>query len=106
MVRNNAHRTVRGFLLAVLGAGPSGDSRKQRCKEIAVVIAVDTLGYGNQPLEPHPCVDARPRQRVKSSGGVSVVLHEDEIPDLNHPVALTVGPIVAGHGRALVKVNF
>ncbi len=42
-------------------------------------------------LEPHAGVDRRPRQRRHRAARVAVELHEDEVPDLEPPVALARG---------------
>jgi hypothetical protein len=38
--------------------------------------------------------------------GIPIELHEDEIPNLDDPIALAVRPIIARHRRPLVEMQF
>ena len=63
--------------------------RGDQCPEqVDVVIVVDALEDRGDALQPHPRVDRRSRQRDPLIGGDLLVLHEDEVPDLDEPVAV------------------
>ncbi len=58
-----------------------------------------------EPLKPHPRIDRRAGERGQDAGIVPVVLHEDEIPDLEISVAVAphgTGRPATGKGRALI----
>ncbi len=99
MIRDDAHGPIAGRLLAVMPAGLGTDSAQQWPKQIAVIIAVDPLRHRRQTLQAHPRVDAGLGQRLQGSADIAIVLHEDQVPDLEDPISLTVRHIVAGHGR-------
>jgi len=67
MIGNHSHGTIRDVFLAVLRAGPFGNRRQQRRKEIAVIIALDSLSHRSQPFQPHPRIDTWLGQRVEGS---------------------------------------
>jgi len=71
------------------------DSLKEGHKKIGVVIGLDLLEYGGNALEPCAGVDGRPRQRVEFALSILIELHEDEVPDLDDVVALTVDELGA-----------
>ena len=77
----------------VAGRGCAGEfdrSRDQVAEEIDVVIVVHALQHGGDALKPHAGVDRRPRQRLAPSARELLILHEDEIPDLDETVAVFV----------------
>ncbi len=60
-------------------------------EEIDVVIVVHALQHGGDALEPHAGVDGRLRQVLAHAARELLVLHEDEIPDLDEAVAVFIG---------------
>ena len=66
---------------------------------------MDSLSHRGQPFQPHPGIDTWLGQRVEGTGCVTVVLHEDQIPDLNDSVALAVRSIIARNNRALIEMD-
>ena len=82
---------VRGALRSVrIDAGEVGDGPDQRAKEVDVVVVVHALQHGGDPLEPHAGVDRGARQVDALAARQRLVLHEDEVPDLDEPVAVGV----------------
>ena len=88
-------------------AGERHRGRDQRLEQVDLVIVVGALQHGGDALKPHAGVDRGMRQGNTLIGGNLLVLHEDEIPDLDEAVAL--GVRAAGrpalHARAMVVEN-
>ena len=88
-------------------AGERHRGRNQRLEQVDLVIVVGALQHGGDALKPHAGVDRGMRQGNTLIGGNLLVLHEDEIPDLDEAVALGVGAAgrPALHARAMVVEN-
>ena len=83
---------VRGLVRAVgIDAGQFGDDADQGGEQVDGVIVVRALQDGGDALEPHAGVDGGPRKIDARAVLALLVLHEDEIPDLDETVALGVG---------------
>ncbi len=68
------------------------DRLGDQCLErVGVVIVVHALHDGGDALQPHTGVDARARQVKARAVGLLLILHEDEIPDLDETVAVFLG---------------
>ena len=82
---------VAGLRLALGGdAGELDRGRDQRLEQVDVVIVVGALQHGGDALEPHAGVDRSRRQIDAAAARQLVILHEDEIPDLDEAVAVGV----------------
>ncbi len=84
---------VRRAELASRVVGPLrqiGDRLDQRHEEIGLVVGLRVLQHRRKPLETGSGVDRGPRQRTHLPGGVTIVLHEHEVPDLDDVVAIAV----------------
>ena len=68
-----------------------GAGLHQRTHHVDVVVVVLALHDGHEALEAHTRIDRRAWQRRASAGRVFVVLHEDQVPDLNKPVPILIG---------------
>ena len=96
MIRDDAERDIRRVVRraprerAIRRAGPFADRGEQRREEIGVVVRQGLLQYGNDPLESHPGVDRRRRQRHERPVVMPLKLHEDVVPDLDVAVARTI----------------
>src|SRR5581483_5335134 len=64
------------------------DRLEDRLEEVGLIVAQDPLADGGDPLQSHTGIDARLRKRGQLSLRVAVVLHEDEVPDLQVAVAV------------------
>ena len=62
----------------------------QRLEQVDVVVVVYALQHGGDALEAHAGVDRGFRQVDALAGRELLVLHEDEIPDLDEAVAVGV----------------
>ena len=73
-----------------LGAGQLLAGVDQRPERVGVVIVVDALQHRGDALEAHAGVDALLRQLGDDLARRLLVLHEDEVPDLDEAVAVLV----------------
>jgi len=80
---------VMDLALAVrVGAGRLRAGLDQRPHQVGVVVVMLALQKRADPLQPHAGVDGLVRQVGHPPIGVLLVLHEDQIPDLDEPVAI------------------
>ena len=90
VVGNHADRDVVLFIFFVGPAADLFDEADDARKEVGFIVALHPLDDGRQALQTHPRVDVRPGQRRHLPGGVAVELGEDQVPDLEMPVAFAV----------------
>src|SRR5439155_3796425 len=64
------------------------DRTEDRSKEVAFIVAVHSLRQGCQTLQSHAGVNARRGEWFEHAFTVTVILHEDQVPDLQIPVAV------------------
>ena len=104
VVGQHAQRDV-GRRVGSVGGADDGRRRvDERHEQVGVEDRIDTLEDGQVPLEAGAGVDVLARQVGEDAGGVAVVLHEDEVPDLDEAVAAAVlGAAVVAEGLALVE---
>src|SRR5258708_6781936 len=79
----------------------------ERGEDIGLVDALDAVDHGRQTLQAHTRVDPSTLQRFPRAIGGLVELHEDQVPDLEVPLAVsrvTVRPAAAG-ARAEIEVH-
>ncbi len=88
-------------------AGQLHRGRDQRTEQIDVIIVVAALEHRGNALEPHAGVDGRMRQVDALAVGELLVLHKDEIPNLDEAVAFGIGAAgrPALEGRSMVVEN-
>ncbi len=91
MIGDHLHGDVVLLARAVGLARESRDALDQRREQVRIVVRHLALQDRGDALEPHAGVDRRPRQRRHRAARVAVELHEDEVPDLEPPVALAGG---------------
>ena len=63
----------------------------QRAEQIDVVIVVHALHHGGNALQTHAGIDRGTRQVDALVLRQLLELHEDEVPDLDEPVAVLIG---------------
>ena len=92
--------------MGALGGDPGRLFRgaDQRLEQVDVVIVVLALQHRGDALQPHAGVDRGPRQDDPFVLRDLLVLHEDEIPDLDEAVAVLVGAAGRTAGNALAVV--
>ena len=85
------NHTVRDRVRAFrLGAGGLGGGMDQRLQEIDPVVVVRALHDGGNALQAHAGIDRRLRQVDALVRRDLLVLHEDEVPDLDEAVAIGI----------------
>ena len=109
VVRDHPHRHVRFGRCPVAAARQLLDPDDERAEEVGLVVRSDSLEDGGDPLQPHPRIDVRLRQRLERAFGGPLELHEDQVPQFQEPPAgtgrLAVAP-AASRSRAVVPVDF
>ena len=103
VVGHDAQPDVGRLVAAVRLPGDRLGHLEHRHVQVGVVERVDPLDDRQDPLEAGAGVDARAGQRLGAAVGAPVVLHEDQVPDLDEPLGAAEGrPAVGAVGRALV----
>jgi hypothetical protein len=106
VVGENAQRPVGRVLLAVAPAGELLAEVDQRLELVGLKDRRLALQDRGHAVEPHAGVDVARRQRLQVVGGTLVVLHEDEVPELQEALVLTARKIVgAAEVKAAVEVE-
>src|SRR5215212_5188756 len=91
MVGDDAQRPV-DFRVATIGdAGHPGYMLDDRLIEVDIVDRLHLLHNHDQPLETHTGIDMLPGERSARAIRLLDELHEDVVPDLQIPLALTAG---------------
>ena len=85
-----------------------GRSQDQGPEQVDIVIVVLALQDRGDAFEPHAGVDRRARQGGALARAELLVLHKDEVPDLDEPVAVRVGAArrAARDRRPVIPENF
>ncbi len=71
-------------------AGELGRGEDEGAQDVGVVIVVLALKDGGDALEPHAGVDRGFGKRAAHPGRILLILHEDEVPDLDEAVAIRI----------------
>ena len=87
VIRQHAERLLLGALVRVARTRPALDGGDDVAEDVGLVHRVDALEQRGDALEACPGVDVLLRQRRQEPVGAAVVLHEDEVPVLEEPVA-------------------
>ncbi len=74
-----------------IDAGGVGDGADQGAEQVDVEIGMDALHQSGDALQAHAGVDRGTRQRNALARRDLLILHEDQIPELQEPVAVLVG---------------
>ena len=92
-------------LVAAFGLDPGGldTGADQGAEQVGLVIVVRALQQRGDALQPHAGVDRRLGQRHPFAGKL-LVLHEDEIPDLDEAVAILVRRAGRAAGNVVAMV--
>ena len=94
MVDDHLVRELR--LAGRLDPGQGFAGLDQGSEEVDVVVGMDALQHGGDPLQAHASVYLWPGQVAARAVGHLLPLHEDVVPDLHEPVAV----LVRAAGRA------
>ena len=103
MIRNHAHSHVGLLILAVLTATDSADLLEHRLKDIGVVVRGLALDRTNQTLKAHTGIDHFLCQRLQRTVRLAVILHEDDVPDLDDLRVIFVHQLTSRHFRTLLS---
>ena len=71
-------------------AGRLGRRCNQMTEQINVIVRMDALHHRGDALKPHPGIDRRFRQRCQRPIFRTLVLHEDEVPDLDEAITIFI----------------
>ena len=99
MIRHDAHRHVLLPIGAVGRARHVGDGLDERLEDVRVIVRRLALQCHTESLEAHACIDDAVGQRLQRAIGLPVILHEDEVPDLDHERVVLVHERCPGHSR-------
>ena len=87
VLSDRVHRVVGVVVPAVPLAAQGLHPGDQRCEEVGLVDRIDVLKDDGGTLHPHSGVDAGGGQWREGAVRLAVELHEDEVPQLDVPVA-------------------
>ena len=87
VLRDRVHRVVGVVVLAVPPAAQGLHPGDQSCEEVGLVDRIDVLKDDGGTLHPHSGVDAGSGQWREGAVRLAVELHEDQVPQLDVPVA-------------------
>ena len=82
VVGDHPHGHVGVRVPAVVAPGRAGHRLEHRAEQVRVVVRVDSLQHGGDPLQPGAGIDRRVGKRLAAAVLVPLELHEDEVPDL------------------------
>ena len=99
MIRHDAHGHVLLPIGAIGRARHVGDGLDERLEDVRVIVRRLALQRHTESLEAHACIDDAVRQRLQRAIGFPVILHEDEVPDLDHERVVLVHERCPGHSR-------
>ena len=106
VISQDAQGDVRGLICAIATSGQRLCGLEQACVGPGGEDRIGPLEHREDALEARTGVDRLLRQIAQLACGIAVVLHEDEVPDLDEPLLAAVGrPTVGAVGRALVVVD-
>ena len=83
MVGDDAHSDIRLLISAIFDPRERGDSLDHRGEDIGIIVRRLPLHSHTETLEAHPRIDDALRQWLERAICLTVVLHEDEVPDLD-----------------------
>ena len=83
MVCDDTHSDIRLSICPVFDTRQGSDRLDHRSEDIGIVVRSLALHRHTETLEAHPRVDDTIRQGLERTISLAVVLHEDEVPDLD-----------------------
>jgi hypothetical protein len=106
VIRDHAKSAGGGEVVAVLLAGQLLAELDQRGEQVGLVERGDLLHDARHPLEPHAGVDVLRGQLGKRPVRLELVLHEDEVPELEKALGVVARAIgVGAEVRTAVEVQ-
>ena len=83
VVREHAVADAFFRIRVVVAADDLGDAIEHRREEVGVVVGIRTLKHRGNSLESETCIDRRGRKRSELARGVTIELHEHQVPELD-----------------------
>ena len=102
VVGHDTHGDVCLLGSTIFDAAYLGNLVEQRSEDVSVVVGSLVLHGADEALEAHACVHVVVGQRLKLAIGLAVILHEDEVPNLNDLWVVLVDEVAAVHLLALL----
>ena len=96
MVGDYTHSHVLLFVLAISSTRHIGNHFDDRLEYVRIVVGCLTLQSHAETFESHTGIDHTGRQRFERAVGLSVVLHEHQVPDFDHLRMVFVHHVLAG----------
>ena len=96
MVSNNAHGDIGILIFSILCAGQLANLIKHRLEDIGVVVRLFALNGAYQTLKAHTGINHFLRQWFERAVGFAIILHEDDVPNLNDLWMVFVHHLAAG----------
>jgi len=106
MVGDDPEGDVSLTILTVILTGKYTDLFHEPGKEIAIKVCTYPLDGGCDTLKPHTGVDTRAGEGFENTALVTIVLHEDQVPELKVPVTIAAHAAIrpsTAYLRALVE---
>ena len=110
MVGDNTHSDIRLRIFAVGATADRTDTTQHRLEDVGVVVRGLALDRTHETLEAHTGIDHFLSQRLQRTVCLAVILHEDDVPYLNHLRVVFVDQLPSRHfgalfGRTAVHVD-
>ena len=102
MVSDHAHSHIGLLRRAVGHTGDLCDLADKRLEDIGVVIGLLSLHRHTEALQPHAGIDDVGGQCLEVAIGHTIVLHEDEVPDLDHEWVVLIDEVSTGDASDLL----
>ena len=94
MISDHANGNITCLILPIFPRADFSDPCNDIAKEVRVVVTGNPLENGSNPFQPHSRIDAGLGQRGHLPILLPIKLHEDQVPELQKPVALTGNPAI------------
>ena len=97
VVHHHTHGNVRLLILTIPASRHVAQHLNERLEHVSVIVGSLTLQRAHQTFKAHARVNHLGRQSFKRTICLAVVLHEHEIPNLNHLRVVFVHQLTTGH---------
>ena len=106
VVGDHTHSHIGIVVLAIALATDVANLANKWLEHVGVVVRLLALKSHAKALKAHAGVDHIERQRLKAAVCLAVILHEHQVPDLNHLRVVLVDQLTTGHlGLLLVTAQ-
>ena len=106
VVGNHPHRDIGPAILTVNFSGQFGQTPDRRLEYVGIVIALFALQHHAKPFEAHAGIHVAGRQQFQFAAGLTVELHENQVPYLDDQVVPPVHQLASvQRGPLLVRAQ-